>query len=173
MGADKCWLSDSGMIMTKSMSILKIHLFHVCMCSCEHLTCGKFQQLERREPNHSIHESMELEVVRILILHVNMEMNVFVKTDCILLWRTEFAMDAWITKDGYSGSSFISAVLIQIKYVIEYGFIMPWMVFHLTTLCKSCYCYCQVHQKWEWGSTGVMTFEIHETSFLGKILVSH
>jgi len=53
MGADKCWLSDSGMIMTKSMSILKIHLFHVCMCSCEHLTRGKW-----REPNHSIHESM-------------------------------------------------------------------------------------------------------------------
>jgi len=35
-----------------------IHLFRVCMCSCEDLTCGKLQQLERREPNRSIHESM-------------------------------------------------------------------------------------------------------------------
>jgi len=30
------------------------------------------------------------------------------------LWKTEFAMDVWITKDGYSSSSFISAILIQV-----------------------------------------------------------
>ena len=28
----------------------------VAMCSCEPLTCGKLQQVERREPDHSMHE---------------------------------------------------------------------------------------------------------------------
>jgi len=64
-----------------------------------------------------------------------MRINLFTKVDFI-------ALDAWITKDGYSSSSFISAILIQVKYVVEYwDFIVTWMVFHLTTLCK---CYCTV-----------------------------
>ena len=67
------------------MSILTIHLFHVCMCSYEHLTCGKLEQLERREPNLSMHESVVLWRWRILILYVNMRMNVFTKMDCIAL----------------------------------------------------------------------------------------
>ena len=32
-----------------------------------------------------------------------------------LLWKTEFAMDVWITKDGYSSSSFISAILARLN----------------------------------------------------------
>ena len=83
-----------------------------------------------------------------LILHVNMRMNrMYLLKLIVLIWKTGFAVDVWITKDGYSSSSFISAILIQVKYVTEHWvFITPWMVFHWTTLCKCCYCYCQVLQ---------------------------
>ena len=51
---------------------------------------------------------LELEVVRILILHLNTKSNVFAKTDCVALC---FVMDELYTKDIYSNNSFIRAIL--------------------------------------------------------------
>jgi len=68
-------------------------------------------------------------------------------------------------------SSFISAILIQVKYVVEFGdFIMPYRVFHWTILCKSHYCYCQVLQNESEDPLVRLTFEIHKTSFLGNFI---
>ena len=106
----KCWLSDSDVIVTKLKSILNsswelfahrsICMFHICMCNCEHLACGKPQQLERRTKSWHARACavaiMEREVVRVLILHVTMRTNVF--AGIVLLWKTEFAI--WMNYQG-------------------------------------------------------------------------
>jgi len=56
MGDEKCWLSESGMVYNDYINVkTEDPSVPCCMCSCEHLTCGKLQQLEKREPNRSMH----------------------------------------------------------------------------------------------------------------------
>ena len=91
MFGDSLYPPDSGMILTKSNSVLNssklmFTLLNLpvphCTCSCEYLARWKPQQLERREPIHSMHENVwhyGAGGVWILILHVNIRMNVFIK----------------------------------------------------------------------------------------------
>ena len=60
-----------------------------------------------------------------------------------LIVLSVFAMDKIPRTSIASSNSFISAILV--KYIIGYwGSVTPWMIFHWTTLCKCCYCCCQV-----------------------------
>ena len=61
----------------------------------------------------------ELEVVRLLILHLNMRSNVFTEMDCVVC-----VCNGQNTKNIYSSNSFISAILV--KYIIGYwGSVTP------------------------------------------------
>jgi len=75
-------------------------------------------------------------MVRILILHVNMRTNVFGEIE---LWcRIEFAYGR-ITKDIYSGNSFLVVLnvcmsYLEVKYFIEALVPHSYLVFHWTTM---------------------------------------
>ena len=108
------------------------------------------QQLERREPIHSMHENVwhyGAGGVWILILHVNIRMNVFIR---IYYVATEVRIGyGWISRGSYSSNSFevlcFCYVSGKIHHRIVWGsFQNGWSFNWTTTLCNYLYCYCQL-----------------------------